>query len=114
MTDYMGGATVPRENIHFNRRFDGAAAVVDASYMPEDGGYLVNRVNVPAAHRGKGVGTELMAELMLWADLEGWPLRLQVSPYSDSPLQFDALVGWYTRLGFHREGDTPMMTRAPK
>jgi len=109
------GMTDPVENVHFSRRFDGTtAAVLDASYAAEDGGYVVNRVNVPAAHRGKGVGTELMAQLLVWADLRRWPLRLQVSPYTDSPLQFEALVSWYTRLGFHREGDTPMMTRAPK
>jgi GNAT superfamily N-acetyltransferase len=109
------GMTDPVESKHFNQRFESAAAaVLDASYMPEDGGYLVNRINVPAAHRGKGVGGGLMAQLLAWADAERWPLRLQVSPYSDSDMQYEALLSWYVRLGFVQEGATPMMTRAPR
>ena len=102
------------ESMHFNVRLGEChAAVVDATVWDNGSSYLLTRVNVPAPYRGQGVGTQLMAKMLAWADAGGWPLHLQVSPYGDSPMQYDALVAWYKRLGFMQDGDTPLMMRCP-
>lgn len=62
--------------------------------------WLVSRVNVPAQHRGKGHGRQLMLQLTTWADREQQTLMLTVNPYADSPLKQAELTAWYLRCGF--------------
>jgi ribosomal protein S18 acetylase RimI-like enzyme len=48
--------------------------------------------------RGMGDARELMALVLADADEEGTTLGLVVAP--SGPLDFEALAGWYARLGF--------------
>lgn len=56
---------------------------------------------VSRAHRGNGIGRNLMNALCLAADRVGVPLRLWAKPFRGAPLRspFD-LAAWYTQFGF--------------
>lgn len=58
----------------------------------------IHRINVPASHRGKGIGSKLLREICADADSENTELRLVVSPSGD--LNFTDLYEWYSRYGF--------------
>lgn len=72
-------------------------AIVDV-YNTHDNVYLVTRVNVPRAHRGRGIASRLMRAVIDDADTDGVVLELFVGP-SDG-LDFVQLEAWYKRLGF--------------
>jgi GNAT superfamily N-acetyltransferase len=73
-------------------------AIVDLSQV---GSTLweINRVNVPAQYRGKGIASRLMARTLADADKEGITLRLVINAYGD--MSFSDLYHWYERLGFN-------------
>jgi len=63
-----------------------------------DEGYIITRINVPMAHRGKGIGTELLNECITKADELGITLWLEIQ--SSDGLTYDELEAWYKRHGF--------------
>ena len=80
-------------------------AIVDFISLPDiDGGssdqYLLTRINVPKAYRGKGAARKLMALVLEEADREKATIFLEICP-SDG-LGFNALLRWYRKLGFFK------------
>ena len=78
-------------------------AVADVSEFIGDDGiepdvWIINRINVPAKHRGLGYGQELLRQILEDADFEGVTLRLEINPYGD--LNYHQLREWYERHGF--------------
>lgn len=74
-------------------------AIVDLSdYYGE--GLIVNRINVPAAHRGKGIASNLLREVVKEADKTGTTLFLEI--YPSGGLNFNQLRNWYLRHGFEK------------
>jgi GNAT superfamily N-acetyltransferase len=63
----------------------------------------LNRVNVPAKWRGRGIGRSLMKEVTDEADSLGVTLVLDINPYG--ALDFEALSAWYQRVGFTQRSD---------
>ena len=61
-------------------------------------GYVLNRINVPKAHRGQGRATWLLKRVLEVADKFDTTLWLIVSP-SDG-LGFSDLIAWYKRHDF--------------
>lgn len=90
-------------------------AVLDVSHSygvgdmdPE--GFVINRVNTPHDHRGKGHARELMRECLADADAEGVTLYLWINAYGD--MNEEQLSAWYQRCGFvEQEG---LYTRRPQ
>jgi GNAT superfamily N-acetyltransferase len=76
-----------------------------------DGTWMISRVNVPAKHRGLGLGTALLKEVLADADAEGIMLELCIEP-SDG-LDFEELHAWYSRYGFRDTDLRGHMRRLP-
>src|SRR6185369_9551323 len=72
-------------------------AVLDVVDYHGDG-YIITRINVPKAHRGKGIGTQLLTECLAEADKLGVKLWLEIQS-SDGP-SYEELEAWYMRHGF--------------
>lgn len=77
--------------------------------------FVISRINVPKRYRGLGFGRELLRMITDAADMAGVRLKLAVSPYGDSPLQFKELSAWYRRHGFRQVQGEPsvLLMRAP-
>jgi len=70
--------------------------------LTDDGDRLIiNRINVPIEHRGKGHARTLMAKVLRDADESGKVLALHVAP--SGGLSYSQLTRWYKRLGFVEE-----------
>lgn len=72
----------------------------------------LTRINVPEKHRGDGLGSQLLKQILADADAEGVHLSLEVEP--SGPLGYDSLVRWYYRYGFRKSKKYPgiMIRRA--
>lgn len=77
---------------------DAAPGAVKFEPFITNGGevHLAN-IEVPAAARGQGIGTQMMESLLKWADERGLPVTLDPRP---SKGQKGALERFYRRLGF--------------
>lgn len=73
--------------------------------------WLITRINVPQKHRGKGLGTRLLQQILDDADAEGAHLALMISP-SDG-LDYKQLHDWYARHGF-KQRQPGLMDRYPQ
>ena len=74
-----------------------ALAVLDTTNYYGQGA-IITRINVPAAFRGRGIGSALLRRAIAHADEHQTTLFLEISP-SDG-LGFDELEAWYRRYGF--------------
>lgn len=72
--------------------------------------WLITRIHVPAKHRGKGVATALISQVLADADREGATLQLWVK--ESGGLTREQLTAWYRRLGFEQE--FILMVRRPQ
>lgn len=86
-------------------------AVVDLVYS-SNGIFMIARINVPTAHRGNGIASELLRQVLEDADKEGVTLHLGVSP--SNGLDYDQLVAWYKRYGFEDSLIRGLLHRTPK
>lgn len=73
-------------------------SIANVSENPLQGGCDVNRVNVPPKHRGQGIGSRLLDELLADADAHGVTLWLDINPYGQ--MTYEQLEAWYMRRGF--------------
>lgn len=89
-------------------------AVLDLSPACDEGmdGFIVNRVNTPHDHRGKGYARELMRECLADADAEGVTLYLWINPYGD--MTYEQLSAWYIRCGFVVRSRMGLYVREPR
>lgn len=71
----------------------------------------IRRINVPAPHRGKGYGSELLDRICTDADAEGMILMLYV--VSTGRLDDCDLISWYERRGFIVQEDGFTLYRLP-
>jgi ribosomal protein S18 acetylase RimI-like enzyme len=74
----------PAGRLYVDRRPDGIR-IIDIALLPE--------------HRGAGIGTALLADLLAEGDREGKPVSLRVE-------RFNPALRLYERLGFRRIDDT--------
>lgn len=83
----------------------GQIAIADLSRFRK--GYLMTRINVPRAFRGRGIGTELMQ--MILADADRTCSVIYIHPLAQDPAWQERLVAWYEKFGFravpHRDGE---------
>lgn len=68
----------------------------DEHYGPD---WYVTRINVPRAHRGKKLGSQLLDRCLALADKEKKIVWLEIQP-SDG-LNYNELEAWYLRHGFN-------------
>lgn len=73
-------------------------AVLDLSGRPEQGYVVVDRIQIHADDRGKGLGRQLMEDLISLADQKGWALALTPSDFAGSSVI--RLKKFYKSLGF--------------
>lgn len=62
----------------------------------------VSHVHVEPGFRSKGLGGQLMHQVMQYARRKNWRVVLRVAPYGtgDNALTDEQLVQWYERFGF--------------
>lgn len=75
--------------------------------------WLITRINVPLGHRGKGLGSHLLKQVI--ADADRYEIPLALNPVSSATpgngLSQKDLVEWYVRYGFNFVGQ--YMVRYP-
>lgn len=87
-------------------------AILDLSPDMFPDSLVITRINVPAEHRGQGVGRELLWRCVEEADATRTKLRLEINP--TGPLSYDDLHAWYERNGFEDDPRYPgIMVRWP-
>lgn len=62
------------------------------------GYYLLTRINVPKAMRGRRIASSLLNEILEDADAEG--VTLEIHPMPSGGLSKKELISWYERHGF--------------
>lgn len=73
-------------------------------------GYILHTIYVPARHRGKGLGAQLL-QRAFDAVPDDLPILLGPEPDSDCPID---VVEWYKRHGFAWTRSGVMMERPPR
>lgn len=71
-------------------------AIADLTEL--EGGFYINRINVPEQFRGQRIGARLLKMVLDDADKEGVTLFIDISPYGK--MTHDDLRQWYERNGF--------------
>ena len=66
--------------------------------LPKDNWYFFSRLNVPRPIRRQGLATELMLDLVDWADSCKCNIVNPINPYGD--LDLTQLVKFYKKFGF--------------
>lgn len=84
-------------------------AIADLTEMFE-GIYEINRINVPAEHRGRRRGSQLLSEICRDADSD--KIILMLYPVPSGGLCYEDLVRWYVRYGFYMTNKG--MVRVPR
>lgn len=94
--------------------------IADAMPDKKPGHFLLTRINIPQAARGKKYGSTLLRSVLLDADRIGCTLHLVPVPSGRDGIDpdHDALVSWYERYGFECVPIAPgsphyTMVRAP-
>ena len=73
---------------------------------------VLNRINVPERHRGKGIARKLLKQILDDADREEITLKLEI--LASGGLTFEQLESWYKRHGFIWSSDEKgVMVRLP-
>jgi len=62
---------------------------------------IITRINVPIAHRGKGIGSRLLNEICKEADNTGTTLYLEIQ--ESGGLTYEQLKTWYMKRGFKQK-----------
>lgn len=76
--------------------------------------YLITRLNVPEAHRGKGIGTEILKEITNDADSECSVLLIEPSPYGEkTKTKIKRLIKFYEKFDFKFKSKNEYMRRDP-
>jgi len=82
----------------FYRRIDDVSLAVADLCDYYSIGLIITRINVPAKHRNKGIGSALLKEITAAADASNTTLYLEIAPSGD--LDYEQLEEWYKRHGF--------------
>ncbi len=77
-----------------------------ADLISTDLGVVLTRINVPQQHRKKGIGSQLLKEVITEADKTKTTIWLQV--LSSGGLNRSQLISWYKRYGFEFCSNTTM------
>lgn len=66
--------------------------------------FFIDTIMVPAAHRGKGIGTHLIKHVLILADAKEKIVRVSARPIADANEErLQRLVAYYKRFGFSVE-----------
>ena len=103
------------ETKHFFTKIDSYTGVIDLMMLDKDvlpiskkfkkrgqTWYYLNRIIVSKKIRHKGVATQLMQEMVDWADCQKINILLEINPYGD--LDLDQLIAFYGKFGFKHYG----------
>lgn len=101
-----------KETYHIIVDEDPRPAIADVFFWPTLGAYVIHRINVPPAARGKRHGSRLLSQILADADREG--VTLALAPEPSGGLNYEALIDWYERHGFKFTPSGAMMERSPK
>lgn len=75
----------------------------------------ISSLKTAEEHRNQGEATKLMEEACRRADMSQFLLVLTPARFDHSPLNDKELERWYSKFGFHRIQDKPvLMCREPK
>lgn len=67
-------------------------------------GFSIDTVMVPPAHRGKGIGTNLIQHILNMADAAGKTVRINAYPIGNATDEkLRQLITYYMRFGFYIE-----------
>jgi GNAT superfamily N-acetyltransferase len=70
-------------------------------YSESSGSFSIDLVMVPASHRGRGIGTNLISHVLYLADRMKKDVYLSARPIgSYSGEKLERLIAYYQRLGF--------------
>lgn len=89
-------------------------AIADLTPDSDGGAWQINRINVPRAHRGHGIGSLLLDQICAEADQQ--KITLWLLPTASGGLSDWQLAGWYGRRGFRWAGEPgrSKMVRRPR
>lgn len=80
-------------------QLDNPKGIAILQYDPYYGeGWYISAINIPRAHRGKGLGTQLLDAFLKEADEYNKTVWLEIQ--SSDGLSYDELEAWYLRHGF--------------
>lgn len=78
---------------------------ISLDIKPFDGRVHIGSVLVPEEHRGKGLASKLMSQLIQLADDRNVELDLEVHPFGKKGLNKTQLRNWYVSLGFKQKAN---------
>lgn len=88
--------------------FTRGRAYARLSHWPDPLGWALTDIFVPWNDQGKGIGRDLMREVLEWADSQNVDVCLSIAP-SGGKMDHEALEAWYRRVGF--EWDSHILRR---
>jgi GNAT superfamily N-acetyltransferase len=97
---------------HEYRQENGKAEpIAHARVCQRPGGLWLTDVWTHADHRNEGRAGALLTALL--ADLGERDMYLEIAPYTDAPMDADALAAFYGRYGFQATGVPGVLRRNP-
>ena len=69
-------------------------------YISSAGFLKIATIRIPQLLRGKGIGSQVMKEIIAFADKKGLPIALTPEPEKDTKRAKNRLIKWYKSLGF--------------
>ena len=81
-------------------------AFVSLDHLPDSTDIVIFEIYVDPACRGRGIGTAIMRELELFASRRGCTKIVLCPQPLDSSVTREALVRWYSSLGYRRSAQS--------
>lgn len=95
------------------RRLPNCVAQIDALHL-EGSRWLITRMVVPEKFQNRGIGTELMQELLCWADEKSYILEAQITFPPEANINKEKVAQFLQRFGFCSANFPDLYTRLPK
>ncbi len=95
------------------RRLPNCVAQIDALHL-EGSRWLITRMVVPEKFQNRGIGTELMQELLCWADGKGFTLEAQITFPPEAGVDKEKVARFLERFGFKIGSFPDLYVKLPK
>ena len=103
---------INEETAQFSLGFSVAELSLLPMFSKKEKWFFFNRIKVQRSERLKGVGTQLMQEVVKWADKEKINITCVLNPYDGSTQ--DRLIDFYSKFNFkidHKDEFDCLMNR---